>query len=104
MLVSDKEELYISFKKKVFSYISSKIRNVQIAEDLTSEVFVKIYEKIDSFDSSKASPPIDIKFTDRLAYYKAFDEYHTKHKLKAMENLIASYVCERLDRYLEILQ
>ncbi len=48
-------------------------------------------------------PPIDIKFTDRLAYYKAFDEYHTKHNIKAMENLIASYVCERLDQYLEIL-
>ena len=23
-------------------------------------------------------PPIDIKFTDRLAYYNAFDEYHVK--------------------------
>ena len=26
-------------------------------------------------------PPIDIKFTDRLAYYNAFDEYHVKHNL-----------------------
>lgn len=23
-------------------------------------------------------PPIDIKFTDRLKYYNAFDEYHVK--------------------------
>ena len=49
-------------------------------------------------------PPIDIKFTDRLAYYNAFDEYHVKHNLSAMENLFASYVNERLDMYLEILK
>ena len=48
-------------------------------------------------------PPIDIKFTDRAAYYNAFDEYHLKHNLSAMENLFASYVNERLDMYLEIL-
>lgn len=49
-------------------------------------------------------PPIDIKFTDRAAYYNAFDEYHLRHNLTAMENLFASYVNERLDMYLEILK
>lgn len=32
-------------------------------------------------------PPIDIKFIDRIAYYNAFDEYHGKHNLDAMEKL-----------------
>lgn len=49
-------------------------------------------------------PPIDIKFTDRVAYYNAFDEYHTKHNLSAMEGLIAGYVNARLDTYLTILK
>ena len=49
-------------------------------------------------------PPIDIKFTDRAAYYNAFDEYHIKHDLSSMENLFARYVSERLDMYLEILR
>lgn len=49
-------------------------------------------------------PPIDIKFTDRVAYYNAFDEYHTKHSLSAMENLFAGYINQRLDMYLKILQ
>lgn len=49
-------------------------------------------------------PPIDIKFTDRLAYYNAFDEYHIKHNLSAMEKLFAGYINERLDLYLSILQ
>lgn len=48
-------------------------------------------------------PPIDIKFTDRLAYYNAFDEYHGKHGSSAMETLFAKYINERLDLYLKIL-
>ena len=48
-------------------------------------------------------PPIDIKFTDRIAYYNAFDEYHVKHNLKAMESLFAKYINERLDIYLKML-
>lgn len=48
-------------------------------------------------------PPIDIKFTDRLAYYNAFDEYYEKHNLSAMEDLLARYANSRLDMYLNIL-
>lgn len=49
-------------------------------------------------------PPIDIKFADRLAYYNAFDEYHVKHNLSAMEQLFARYIDERLDMYLTMLK
>ncbi len=48
--------------------------------------------------------PIDIKFTDRIAYYNAFDEYHVKHNLGSMEKLFAGYVNERLDCYLAMLE
>jgi len=48
-------------------------------------------------------PPINIKFTDRIAYYNAFDEYHIKHNPSAMEKLFARYVNERLDMYLKML-
>ena len=49
-------------------------------------------------------PPIDIKFTDRIAYYNAFDEYYVKSNLSAMENLFAGYLNARLDMYLDMLQ
>ena len=49
-------------------------------------------------------PPIDIKFTDRAAYYKAFDEYYAKHTLFEMESLFAGYINARLDTYLKILK
>ena len=58
-----------------------------------------------NFELIKAGfPPIDIKFTDRIAYYKAFDEYHVKNNLAAMEKLFLGYINERLDMYLKILQ
>ncbi|MDO4182825.1 MAG: Fic family protein [Coriobacteriia bacterium] len=49
-------------------------------------------------------PPIDIKFADRLAYYDAFDAYHVRHDLSAMERLFAGYLNERLDAYLRMLR
>lgn len=49
-------------------------------------------------------PPIDIKFTDRISYYNAFEEYNTKHSSKSMENLFAGYINQRLDSYLSILK
>lgn len=49
-------------------------------------------------------PPIDIKFTDRIAYYNAFDEYYVKHNPLAMENLFAGYINARLDMYLDMLR
>lgn len=48
-------------------------------------------------------PPIDIKFTDRIAYYNAFDEYYIKHDFSAMEKIFAGYVNECLDTYLSML-
>lgn len=49
-------------------------------------------------------PPIDIKFADRISYYNAFDEYHVKHDLGAMQKLFAGYVNARLDSYLMMLE
>lgn len=49
-------------------------------------------------------PPIDIKFTDRVAYYNAFDEYHVKHNLSVMEKLFVGYINERLDSYLNMIK
>ena len=49
-------------------------------------------------------PPIDIKFKDRFAYYKAFDDYHQKKNPDAMGKLFAGYLNKRLDEYLAMLE
>jgi len=48
-------------------------------------------------------PPINVKFTDRKKYYDAFDAYYRDNDASAMTDLIAGYVNERLDTYLQIL-
>lgn len=47
-------------------------------------------------------PPIDIKFTDRLTYYKAFDDYHSKNSVVMMEKMFGKYLNERLEMYLKM--
>lgn len=48
-------------------------------------------------------PPINVKFTDRKRYYDAFDAFYRDGDTGAMIDLIAEYVNERLDEYLQIL-
>lgn len=48
-------------------------------------------------------PAINVKFADRKKYYDAFDTYYRDGNAEAMTDLIAGYVNERLDEYLEIL-
>lgn len=49
-------------------------------------------------------PPINVKFTDRKRYYDAFDAYYRDEDAGKMINLIAEYVNQRLDEYLEVLE
>lgn len=49
-------------------------------------------------------PPIDIKFTDRIKYYNAFDSFHINNNLGPMESLFANYINEKLQKYLDILK
>ena len=48
-------------------------------------------------------PPINVKFADRKRYYEAFDAFYRDGDADAMTALLAEYVDERLDEYLEVL-
>lgn len=50
-----KEEIYTQYKDKVFGYVRNHVNSPEDAEDITSDIFVKIYSKIDSYDETKAS-------------------------------------------------
>lgn len=57
MLATEKEkaDIYNNYHKKVLSYLNGKVNDSYLAEDLCADVFLKIYEKLDSFDETKAS-------------------------------------------------
>lgn len=50
-----KAEIYSTYYRKVLSYLNGKVNNSYLAEDLCAEVFLKVYEKLDDFDETKAS-------------------------------------------------
>lgn len=52
---TDHDSLYRDYKDKVTAYVRGKLANEHDVEDTVSTVFLKVYQKIDSFDESKAS-------------------------------------------------
>lgn len=55
MTETEKTALYKDWSGKVRSYLQSRLSDASAAEDLCADVFVKVYEKLDTFDPSKAS-------------------------------------------------
>lgn len=49
------ERVYIEFKDKVARYIRGKIPNEHEAEDIVSDVFVKVFNGLAGYDESKSS-------------------------------------------------
>lgn len=45
--------IYNAFYTEIYFFILSKIHDKMLAEDLTSEVFVKVYEKLNTYDETK---------------------------------------------------
>ncbi len=50
-----RERIYTDFKDKVARYVRGKISNEQDAQDIVSDVFIKVFEGLCGYDESKAS-------------------------------------------------
>lgn len=83
----DKEKLYSDYHLKVSRYVSSRIQNTCDAEDVVSQVFLKVYKSLDSFDSSKASVSTWIYAITRNT---VIDFYRTQNNLLQLEAEIPS--------------
>lgn len=72
------ETLYTEYGEKVRRYVFGKVFNPHDAEDLVNDVFVKAFEKWDSFDSKKASASTwiyTIAHNTVIDYYRARKEF-----------------------------
>lgn len=54
-LLPPSEKIYKDYHDRLYRYIRLRISNEQTAQDLLSEVLLKLYEKYESYDSHKAS-------------------------------------------------
>ena len=67
-----KDSLYDEYYRKVFGFLKGKTNNYTLAEDLASDVFMKIYAKADTFDETKASVSTWIFTITRNTLYDYF--------------------------------
>ena len=49
------EKIYLEYKEKVFRYVRGKVSNVADAEDVTSEIFLRVQTSLGSYDEEKAT-------------------------------------------------
>lgn len=50
-----KDKVYRDYHEKVLHYVIGKTSNYDEAEDITQNIFIKIFAKLDTFDEQKAS-------------------------------------------------
>ena len=48
------EEIYNVYYKKIYSFVMRKISDIDITEDLVSDIFLKVAANLDRFDPNKA--------------------------------------------------
>lgn len=104
-----KEQIYTDFHNKVFGYIQSKVKNMQIAEDLASDVFVKVYERINVFDEKKASLSTWIYLITKntlIDYYRTRKEHSELPEQLSASSSVEESVCttEMLDALAKALE
>src|SRR5918912_1753553 len=76
------DELYARYSPRVFGYLYQRLNgNTEEAEDLTADVFAKVYEKIDSFEV-KNSPMSAWLF--RIAHNRLIDSVRRRPNLAAV--------------------
>lgn len=54
-MTAEREALYAEYAGKVRGYVFGKLSNRADAEDVVSDVFLKVYEKYQTFDADRAS-------------------------------------------------
>lgn len=77
-------EIYDVYIKKIYNFIYYRTGHKETAEDITSMVFMKSMEKIDSFDSKQG------KFSSwlyRIARNSVIDHYRTKKDMANIDDI-----------------
>ena len=77
------EQIYLQYHDKVRAYVRGKIQEPHDVEDLVSAVFMKLVQKLDSYDPDKASVATWVYTITRNT---VIDHYRTRRTLVAMED------------------
>ena len=87
------EQIYLQYHDKVRAYVRGKIQDPHDVEDLVSAVFMKIVQKLDSYDPAKASVST---WVYTIARNTVTDHFRTRHTLVALSETMVDEKPEEL--------
>ena len=82
------EQIYLQYHDKVRAYVRGKVRDPHDVEDLVSVVFMKIVQKLDSYEPEKASVST---WVYTITCNTVTDHFRTQRTLVALESLRAFF-------------
>lgn len=90
--------LYTLYHDKVFGYVMNRIQNRAVAEDITHEVFLKLYSRVEKIDANRVGASTYIfKVTQSVLY----DFYRrSRYVCTSLDNLIHFDETDDLDEML----
>ena len=88
------EQIYLQYHDKVRAYVRGKIQDPHDVEDLVSAVFMKIVQKLDSYDPEKASVSTWVYTITRNT---VTDHFRTRRDMVEFEDYMADEAPEELN-------
>jgi RNA polymerase sigma-70 factor, ECF subfamily len=99
--------LYLLYADRIYYYIANRVRNHEIAEDLTAQVFLHLVEKISHYEiAPQDNVPIFSAWLFRITYNKLIDAVRSKQRVQHVdlvyvESFVASYPIEKVEERLD---
>jgi len=99
--------LYDAYLDRIYRYVYFRVADQQVAEDITSQVFLKAWEKLNSYQPG--SSPF-IAWLYRIAHNAVIDNYRTRKVSIPLENVSPAEIShedgtdEKLDLQIESQQ
>lgn len=87
------EQIYLQYHDKVRAYVRGKIQDPHDVEDLVSAVFMKVVQKLDSYDPAKASVST---WVYTITHNTVTDHFRTRCTLVALEDYMVNEQPEEL--------
>lgn len=91
--MTNAEQIYLQYHDKVRAYVRGKVQDTHDVEDLVSAVFMKIVQKLDSYDPEKASVSTWVYTITRNT---VTDHFRTRRTLVALEDYMVDEQPEEL--------
>ena len=76
--------LYACYVERITRYVYSRVTDHQLAEDITSRIFIKMVEKLDTY---QVGPSPVIAWLYRMAHNAVIDHYRIKRTFVSLEDV-----------------